>query len=601
MKHEGLEDTMLKAIASLLGVLAVVYFIVLGAANLSTWFTCGGWLTGGTLWSPIKVLTGGGDITAGYPGQCTGSAVVFWILLAVGVVVPILIIVGLWTLWQMHKQSDKYFLADLLKREGIAKGREIKAKAGTKALLSKAKTIRPSLENPRLSDVGDRLGSSCGQEVWSSAEDSAIVYGPPRSGKGFYLAINQILDAPGAVVTTSTRGDNYRATWKLRGRKGPVVLFDPQGLSKRKSTLKWSPLVGCEDALVAQRRAETLMAASGLGKSDNNQEWAQVAAKILMYLLHAARLGNVSMDELGQWGGSPSLAREAIGILRDSPGAIRSWALLLESELDAEPRQLQSRWMGVAGALQSLQIPAIADAMQPGEGEESLDIEQFIRDRGTLYLIGTKSGGGAVAPFLIALLDEITETARTMAFGMPGNRLDPPLKLVLDEIANLAPWPGLVQIMADGGGVGITPWVYLQSGAQARGGWGEAEADAISGAAILQIQLGGSGSDRELERFVKLMGQREVTERTKSWSGQGRSESEQRKDKDVLTVAELRRLPAGYGLLLNRNSRPIVLKMSRWIDREDADEIKAGIKEFDAALLAELTDDANDREPSLVG
>ncbi|WP_256221171.1 type IV secretory system conjugative DNA transfer family protein, partial [Microbacterium sp. AR7-10] len=56
--------------------------------------------------------------------------------------------------------------------------------------------------------VGYRIGTSKGREVWASVEDSILLIGPPRSGKGLHIVIPAILDAPGAVVTTSTRPDN---------------------------------------------------------------------------------------------------------------------------------------------------------------------------------------------------------------------------------------------------------------------------------------------------------------------------------------------------------------------------------------------------------
>ena len=49
-------------------------------------------------------------------------------------------------------------------------------------------------------------------------EDSTLVLGPPRSGKGLHIVVNAILDAPGAVVTTSTRPDNLAATMTARQR-----------------------------------------------------------------------------------------------------------------------------------------------------------------------------------------------------------------------------------------------------------------------------------------------------------------------------------------------------------------------------------------------
>jgi type IV secretion system protein VirD4 len=58
--------------------------------------------------------------------------------------------------------------------------------------------------------------ASRGTKVWASVEDSILLIGPPRSGKGLHVVINAILDAPGAVVTTSTRPDNLTATLKAR-------------------------------------------------------------------------------------------------------------------------------------------------------------------------------------------------------------------------------------------------------------------------------------------------------------------------------------------------------------------------------------------------
>ena len=67
--------------------------------------------------------------------------------------------------------------------------------------------------------------------MWASVEDSILLLGPPRSGKGLHVVINAILDAPGAVITTATRPDNIAATITARSRRGPVAVFDPQRLA----------------------------------------------------------------------------------------------------------------------------------------------------------------------------------------------------------------------------------------------------------------------------------------------------------------------------------------------------------------------------------
>lgn len=579
-----------------LGMLSFGALLALGA-QAAALAHCGGLLSTFSPVGGIQFLLSGDRTGLGTTGQCVPGREQIWIWFAVCTLLLCAVAGFIWWQWANYKQSDQYLIKDVMRREGIAKPKEISRIAGQKALMAKATTIRPSLKSagtkiePHM--VGQKLGTAWNLGIYVTAEDSVVLVGPPRSGKGFYLIINAILDAPGAVITTSTRGDNYAATWKLRATEGrPVVLFDPQGLSGMQSSLKWSPMQGCEDPQVAMRRAKVLIAASGSGKSDSNKEWAQVAETIMAYLLHAGALAGISTHQLGRWGSSSKVAEEAIRILEDHPRATAGWALGLENELKSDPRMLPSKWMGVGNALQALMLPEVTEALNPASSAEMLDPETFIKQRGTLYLIGTKSGGGAVAPYLIALMDELTETARAMAFRSPSNRLDPPMSLILDEIANLAPWPALPQIMADGGGVGISTIVVLQSLAQARSGWGEQEAQAIFDAAIVKIQLGGAGNDRDLETFAKLLGQRQVTEISRSWSEDGgTSRSEQLREKDVLSIAEMRRIPTGYGLYIGRNGRPLLMKMSRWIDRSDAKQIKAGIGEFNALVAEALVED----------
>lgn len=549
----------------------------------------------------MAFLSQGSDAFVPDANGCVPSHGQVWLWILILTSILIAAVVTGFNLWRNWKQSAKHLVKDIKRRDGIAQTREIKEIAGAKPAIALAKEIRPSLsceKKIKPTDAGWKVGTAWSLGVYVTAEDSVILIGPPRSGKGFFLVINLILDAPGAVITTSTRGDNYRATYELRKREGrPVVLFDPQGLSKMPATLKWSPMQGCEDPQVAMRRAKVLVAASGSGGSGNNQEWAQISETILAYLLHAGALGGISTHELGRWGASAKVAEEAISILQQSPRATPGWALGLENELKSDPRMLPSKWMGVGNALQSLMLPQVTEALNPSGAHEMLNPKEFIEQRGTLYLIGTKSGGGAIAPYLIALMDEMVETARELAFRSPSNRLDPPLSLILDEIANLAVWPGLPQVMADGGGVGISTWVVLQSLAQARAGWGEQEAQAIFDAAIVKIQLGGAGNPQDLAAFEELAGSRMIREKTKSWqSDGGSSTSEQHRKDNVLEKSEMRRLPKGVGLYFGRNGRPFLVDMVRWIDRKDAPLIRQSIKSFDTTLASELESELNRRE-----
>lgn len=524
------------------------------------------------------------------PGQvCTPSAGLVRTLGVIYLVTLIVIAIVGYSKWDAYQQSDKKLLKSLRLREGIAQGREVRDKLGRKNVEKKASKIRPTLKGAKASDVGRCIGQSQGIEVWRSAEDTLVLFGPPRSGKGVSFVINDILDAPGAVVTTSTRGDNAAATWKLRAAGGrPVIFFDPQGITGVKSKFKWSPYRGCQDSFVAAQRATALIGASGLGKSSSNQEWAEVAQVILQYLLHAAALGKVSIAEFSKWCTAPDLAMEAVVILEQAPDAVPGWANNLRAEIEGDAKTRQSKWMGVSGATSGLTLPSVRECFEvdASAGEQWIEPEHFIRARGTLYLIGTRAGGGAVAPLLMALLDDIYTVGEKMANRSKGSRLDPPMLLELDEIANMAAWTNLPQAMSSGGGIGMSTTVVLQSAIQAKTQWGSDEGETILNSGNFLVQLGNSNEVDKLKQFVDLMGQRDVNQRSVSVSDQGVSYSDQMQQRNVISPDEIRRLPLGWSLTLPNIGRPVIMQSKPYFERDDADLIRQSQEEFVAMQKA---------------
>lgn len=568
---------------------AYVGYAVTG--QIANWVACGTWQSPDNLFSALSFAWTGDTTVFGSDGRCAAevSSVVGW-LAAYVVVLGIVVGLVVWARWT-YQQSDKAFIKELRRRDGMARAPEIRKAVGTGAARKRTKKVRPELNRPKAADGALRLGTAEGVPVWSSLEESVVLIGPPRSGKGLHLLIGAILDAPGPVVTTSSRADNLAATAQLRTDKGPVALFDPQGLTGLPTTLKWSPITGCDVPRVANQRATSLIAASGLGASSSNQEWQAPAVTIMECLLHAAALDHKTVDDLMRWGNNPSEAKEAVKVLTEHPGAANGWNLVLQGIIEGDPKLLQSKWFGVEGAVKGLSVPEVRDVLKPVTVEETLDIDKFLEGNGTLYVVGTKTGGSSAGPFLIAMMDAITERAREIAAKRPGNRLDPPLSLVLDEIANIAgAWPGLTQLMADGGGVGISPFTVFQSLAQARNEWGEQQATALFDAATMKIQLGGASNVQDLEQFSRLSGPRQIlrssTSRGREWNS--RNTSEQIHDTEVLKIDELRRLPFGWGLLLNRNGRPILMEMVKWLDRKDAKQIKASITQYSSDLAIEI-------------
>ena len=60
----------------------------------------------------------------------------------------------------------------------------------------------------------------------------------PRTGKSGMVA-DRLLDHPGPVLATSTRADLYELTAGARALRGPVHVFNPQGVGAVPSTLRW--------------------------------------------------------------------------------------------------------------------------------------------------------------------------------------------------------------------------------------------------------------------------------------------------------------------------------------------------------------------------
>lgn len=469
---------------------------------------------------------------------------------------------------------------------GTASGPEIARVASARTLVKRASTLRPSVEGKaEPGDVGYLLGTSKGGQVWATVEDSILLVGPPRSGKGLFVLINSILDAPGAVITTSTRPDNLTATLRARERKGPVAVFDPQQLAPGLSAgMRWSPVRGCQDPLTAMIRAKGLSTATGFGGVQDAGFWEGKTTAALQALLHAAALDGRSARALYQWALNPTLAGDAVRVLSTHPDAADGWADSLDAMVQADPRTRDSIWQGVSLALASLADPRVLDAVSPAAGEE-FDPESFLRDGGTLYLLATGAGAGASAALVAAFIEDLVETARKIAARSPGARMEPPLLFALDEIGNLAPLPSLPTLMAEGGGTGITTLPVLQSLAQAREKWGENNANAIWDASIVKIILGGASNSRDLQDLSTLIGDRDESTDSVTTDAYG-SHSTQRSLRrvPVLPPDVLRTLPFGTGVVMLRTARPIITILRAWPDRRDSAQLQHDRSEIERLL-----------------
>jgi len=258
------------------------------------------------------------------------------------------------------------------------------------------------------------------------------------------------------------------------------------------------------------------------------------------------------------------------------PGAAPGWLEDLRKFARAgAPETISSTAMSLALVLKSLADERVLDLLCPGAGE-GVDVEKFVRDgTDTLYLISEGGDGISTAPLVTAFASAVVSAARRHSQSLPGGRLDPPLTLVLDEAANVAPLPDLPMLMADGGGRGMTTWAFVQSFAQLRARWGRDGADSIWGASCAKLLLGGCTEADDLERVSRVVGDRWArrqshTSRSGLLPRTDDSTSTSRERERILPVQDLARLPTGTALLLYRSLPPALITLPAWWQRPDA-------------------------------
>jgi type IV secretory pathway TraG/TraD family ATPase VirD4 len=417
-----------------------------------------------------------------------------------------------------------------------------------------------------------------GQRLFGAAEDSYLYLGPPRSGKSVHLIIPQTINAPGPALVTETRPDVLRHTISLRVRRGPVAVFDPQYLANENlPRLRWAPQHGCADPLIAIARARGLAAGAQLGGGSVTDAafWQGMTEAVLRCYLHAAALDARTMRDVLTWAMRPT-DPTPVRILRRHADAAPGWAEELLAQAGADPRQRDSVWASVRRSVDCLADPRVLDTCSPAEGD-AFDPAGFLRAGGTLYLLGTTGTQLTVAPLVSGLVEALIDTARTLGAQSPTGRLDPPLTVLLDEAANIAPIPSLPNLLADGGGSGITTICVLQSMAQARARWSQAGADAIWDASTTKLILGGLAHAEDLQRISQLAGEIDEPVHTRTHGSGGTSTSVGPRRLSALPVERLRTLPDGTAIVLARRTPPVEARLQPWWDGPHASTIRAAL------------------------
>jgi type IV secretion system protein VirD4 len=467
------------------------------------------------------------------------AALVGWVtfpVLTVTLLVLCALIAGYSVWWRRRRAGSAALVArwtDRAKRHhGVANFWAILRASSWWTLRRRATVLRPSLNgrswwarwrHTPITELGTRVIRSGWLWVRSSIEEHTLMLGAPRTGKSGKLA-SVILDAPGAVLVTSTGGDLVRNTAHLRAKLGPVHVFNPSNVGGLESTLGFNVLDGCHDPRTAGERAADLLSATPLAQGHKDKEWVERATEALGAFMHAAAISGGTMHHVQRWVADPDAAIEPVlGILRDSPEPTIGYQALQFFKLG---RPQSSVCMTITPALRWLADPIAVACASTG----SFDVSEFLKQRATVYLLAEKDG--PIAPLITALAGHIARSARRIADQQPCERLEPGLTMCLDEAPSICPLP-LPAWSSDMGKRSITMHVCAQSLSQLQDRWGDKPAGALLTNCATKLVFGGTADDVGLRAFSTLSG-------------------------GLLTPAQINQLPELHALVFRRGLLPIV-------------------------------------------
>lgn len=419
-------------------------------------------------------------------------------------------------------------------------------------------TVRRGSRRRRLV-LGRVRGVGIRRLVATEVRHSVLVLGPTQSGKTSGLAIPALLEWDGPVLATSVKDDLARNTMHWRSHLGEVWLFDPSGASGLEPLSRWSPLALCSDWAGAQRASAWLVDATPArtGMADA-AFWYAAAAKQLAPLLLAAGVGGWSMAEVVRWTNTGDFA-EPSQLLRITAQDDAAAALLACERRDDRIRS------SVATTLETVLAPFEDPTVAAWTSGSDFELLDLLESSGTLYLCGPSHEQNRIQGVFSALVSSAIATAAERV-GRTGRTLDPPLLIVLDEAANIAPVHDLDTVASTCAGLGIQLVTVCQDLGQLSARYGSERSRTIVNNHRAKLLLSGICDLPTLDLVSGLAGEEAVRDEsyTVDQNDGRRTRSSAVAFRRLLPSDRLRRIPPGQGILIYGHLAPIHLRLRPW-------------------------------------
>jgi type IV secretion system protein VirD4 len=409
------------------------------------------------------------------------------------------------------------------------------------------------------------------QTIASTLRHSLLLFGPTLSGKTVSFVIPTVLRWRGPVIATSSKVDLLRATLTRRQRRGRTYLLDPFracGLP----AVRWSPLVGCRHWADALDMAYWLTQAASVSHSIQTAEfWETLAKNLLAPLLYAAaNKPAATMLTVVRWANEYALAEEVLAVFAaleqtdpndPAPRLARSAFL---ASVKADARRKDSIYGTAQVLLDVYKYPAVADTASGCD----IDREAFLRGfdaagrpvDNTVFVFAPEHRQDQLRPLFEAFICWLIRAAEDR-YAATGVALDPPLLVMLDEAANIAPLRKLGTYASSLASQGVQLVAVFQNFGQIRDRYGT-QAGTIVTNFLVKVLMGAT-TDRELlELLTVLIGKEEIAQESLTYGVDGsRVATAAIRQRELAPIHSLVQQRPGHALALVSGRRPLRLRV----------------------------------------
>ncbi|MHB8439254.1 MAG: type IV secretory system conjugative DNA transfer family protein [Acidimicrobiales bacterium] len=397
------------------------------------------------------------------------------------------------------------------------------------------------------------LGTHGRNLVAADARHSVLVVGPTQSHKTSGLAIPALLEWDGPVLAASVKSDLVARTIAWRRHVGTAWVYDPSRATSLGGAW-WSPVDAVGDWASARRMARRLTDASRpAGGLPDAEFWYQLATKLLAPLLLAAARSGYEMDVVARW-----IDEQEQPELEQILGA--------HDELEAL-RALRATWWrderqrsAVYSTAETI-VDVFAD-LHASDHAPRIDPDALVAGTNTLYLCAPAHEQRRLQPLFSALASEAVDRAVARA-ERQGAPLDPPLLVVIDEAANVAPLAELDELASTAAGHGIQLVTVWQDMAQITARYGERAGTVVNNHRA-KLFLSGIADPVTLDNASALIGEEEHPQQSTTTDGRARSVTTSPVTRRLAPPDRVRRVPPGHGVLVCGHLPAVRLKLRPW-------------------------------------